>query len=203
MNRSWVGLGIFLIIAGFIISAASWFISTGNQMVQRQEGIKAAWSQVENVCQRRMDLIPNLVNTVKGYASHEKETLEAVTMARNQAAGAAQAFAGKGGPTDTGSLQKFQAAQEGLGSALGRLMVVVEKYPDLKANEGFRDLQSQLEGTENRIAVERKRFNEATQDFNTFIQMFPQSFIASMKGFTTKPYFAAATGANVAPQVKF
>ena len=168
-------------------------------MVTMQEGVTAQWSQVENVYQRRSDLIPNLVNTVKGYADFEKETLTQVIEAR------AKATAVNINPEklDAQSLQNFQNAQSGLSSALSKLMVVVEKYPELKANQGFLDLQAQLEGTENRITVERQKFNQTAQTYNTFIRTFPKNIFAGMFGFEKKAYFEAEKGAEKAPQVKF
>jgi len=161
--------------------------------------VTAQWSQVENVYQRRSDLIPNLVSTVKGYADFEKETLTQVIEAR------AKATAVNINPDklDAQSLQNFQNAQSGLSSALSKLMVVVEKYPELKANQGFLDLQAQLEGTENRITVERQKFNQTAQAYNTFIRTFPKNIFAGMFGFEKKAYFEAEKGAEKAPQVKF
>ncbi len=168
-------------------------------MVTMEEGVTAQWSQVENVYQRRSDLIPNLVSTVKGYADFEKETLTQVIEAR------AKATSVNVNPSklDAQSLQNFQDAQSGLSSALSRLMVVVEKYPDLKANQNFLDLQAQLEGTENRITVERQKFNQSAQTYNTFIRTFPKNIFAGMFGFEKKAYFEAEKGAEKAPQVKF
>ena len=165
-------------------------------MVAQDENVKTAWSQVENQYQRRMDLIPNLVNTVKGYAAHEKETLEGVVSAR------AQATQTTIDPSNLNeeSMKKFQAAQGELSSALSRLMVVLERYPDLKANQNFLELQAQLEGTENRISVERKRFNEVAQTYNTYIRSFPSNILAGMFGFQPKAYFTAETGAEKAPR---
>ncbi len=170
-----------------------------NTMVEKQEAVTAQWSQVENVYQRRADLIPNLVATVKGYADFEQETLTAVVEAR------AKATSINVDPSklDANSIQQFQAAQDGLSSALARLMVVVEKYPDLKANQNFLELQSQLEGTENRITVERKKFNEAAQDYNTYIRKFPNNMIAGMFDFEKMDYFEAKEGAEEAPKVEF
>ena len=170
-----------------------------NTMIEKQEAVSAQWAQVENVYQRRADLIPNLVNTVKGYAAHEQETLEGVIEARSKATSVNV----NPGEMSASSLEQFQKAQEGLSSALSRLMVVVERYPDLKANENFRDLQAQLEGTENRISVERMKFNEATRDYNTYIAKFPRNIIASIFSFEKKPYFEAAAGAAEAPKVEF
>ena len=193
------GIIIVVVIVLLLFFGIQWGISTGNKMVTMDEGVAAAWSQVENVYQRRSDLIPNLVNTVKGYADFEKETLTAVIEAR------AKATQVTVDPTklDQASMQQFQQAQGGLSSALGRLMVVVEKYPELKANEGFLNLQAQLEGTENRITVERQKFNEVARGYNTYIRQFPQTVIASMRGFEKKAYFEADKGADKAPTVQF
>jgi LemA protein len=170
-----------------------------NSMVQKEEAISSQWAQVQNVYQRRADLIPNLVNTVKGYANFEKSTLTAVIEARSKAT-SVNVDASK---LDANSLKNFQEAQDGLKSALSRLLVVVEQYPDLKANQNFLELQAQLEGTENRITVERMKFNEATMDFNAYIRKFPQIITAKMFGFKEKPYFQAAPGSEKAPEVKF
>lgn len=192
----WITLGVivFLVFAVF-----SWVKGSYNTMVSQDEGVKTAWSQVENQYQRRLDLIPNLVNTVKGYAAHEKETLEGVISAR------AEATKTTIDPSNLNeeSLKKFQAAQGELSSALSRLMVVMERYPDLKANQNFSELQAQLEGTENRITVERKRFNEVAQAYNTYIRSFPNNILAGMFGFFPKAYFTAETGAEKAPKVEF
>jgi LemA protein len=171
-------------------------------MVDLDEAVDSQWGNVENVYQRRADLIPNLVETVKGYATHERETLEAVVKARADAT-KMQAQLTPESLNDPELMQKFQAVQGELSSALGRLMVVIEKYPELKANEGFRDLQVQLEGTENRIAVERRRFNETAQEYNTLIRRFPAKLVAGMFGFDDKAYFEAAEGAETAPKVEF
>ena len=170
-----------------------------NKMVEMQENIDAQWAQVENVYQRRADLIPNLVNTVKGYAQHEKETLQAVVEARSKATGINLSA----DQLNEKNLQNFQQAQKGLSSALSRLMVVMERYPDLKANQNFRDLQAQLEGTENRIAVERRKFNEVTRTYNSYIRKFPRNLVAGMFNFERKPYFEAEEGADKVPEVKF
>jgi len=170
-----------------------------NKMVSLDEGVKSQWAQVQNAYQRRADLIPNLVNTVKGYANFEKETLTAVIEARSKAT-SVNVDASK---LDANTFKKFQEAQDGLGQSLSRLMVVVEKYPDLKANQNFLELQAQLEGTENRISVERQKFNTATQDYNTTIRSFPAVITAKMFGFTDKPYFEATKGADKAPTVQF
>jgi LemA protein len=196
MKKFWIVLAVIVVV---LVMAYSSIKGSYNSMVVMQEGVTAQWSQVENVYQRRSDLIPNLVNTVKGYADFEKSTLTQVIEAR------AKATAVNINPEklDAQSLQTFQNAQSGLSSALSRLMVVVEKYPDLKANQGFLDLQAQLEGTENRITVERQKFNQTAQTYNTFIRTFPKNIFAGMFGFEKKAYFAAEKGAEKAPQVKF
>ncbi len=186
-----------LALIGILILLGGWYVSTGNTLVTLDENVKSHWSQVENTYQRRADLIPNLVNTVKGYAKHEASVLEEVTKARSQVG---QVQLNANNPQD---LAKFEKAQSQLSGALSRLMVVVEKYPELKADQGFRDLQSQLEGTENRITIERQRFNESAQEFNTFQRRFPASFVAQSKGFQQRPYFAAAAGSDLAPKVEF
>ena len=185
-----------------VVLGVMWGIGSRNKFVSLEEGVKQSWSQVENVYQRRLDLIPNLVNTVKGYAAHEQETLIAVTEARAKV-GQVSSAGLQNTINDSQSFAKFQEAQGALSSALSRLMVVVEKYPDLKANENFLDLQRQLEGTENRITVERKRFNEVAQQFNTAIRLFPGSLIAGFSGFKEKTYFTATPGAAEAPKVNF
>lgn len=176
-----------------------WCKNTYNGMVSADEGVQSAWSQVENVYQRRADLIPNLVATVKGYAEHESGTLEAVVAAR---AKATQTTVDPSQLTAE-NIAKFQAAQGELGSALGRLLVTVERYPDLKANQNFLELQAQLEGTENRISTERMKFNETAKSYNTLIRSFPQNILASIFSFTSKGYFKAAEGSENAPKVEF
>lgn len=193
------GLIIIGVIALLLFIGYSSIKGTYNNMVNLNEDVKQAWSQVENVYQRRADLIPNLVNTVKGYAAHEKETFTAVIEARSKATSTTI----DANNLDAASMQKFQAAQQGLSSALSRLMVVVEKYPDLKANENFLQLQAQLEGTENRIAVERKRFNETTGVYNKTIKNFPTNIYAGFFNFEERPYFEAEEGSNKAPEVQF
>jgi LemA protein len=170
-----------------------------NNLVVQDEQVTAAWSQVENVYQRRADLIPNLVNTVKGYADFEKETLTGVIEARSKATSVTI----DPSKLNAANLAQFQQAQDGLSSALSRLMVVVERYPDLKANQNFMDLQAQLEGTENRITTERMKFNQAVQSYNTMMRKFPMNLFASMFGFETKAYFKSEQGAEKAPEVKF
>lgn len=174
-------------------------ISFNNKAVQQEEGVRQAWSQVENQYQRRADLIPNLVNTVKGYATHERETLEGVVEARAKAT-QMTVDPTKMTPED---LAAYQQAQGELSQALGRLLAVSERYPDLKANENFKALQVQLEGTENRISTERKRFNQVTQEYNTFVRKFPNNIFGSILGFKAKPYFESVAGADRAPEVKF
>jgi len=176
-----------------------WVISKYNGIAGKDQAVKKTWGNVESDYQRRMDLIPNLVNTVKGYANFEKETLTKVIEAR------ASATQVKIDPTNLTpqKLAEFQQAQGGLSQALGRLMVVAEQYPDLKANQNFLDLQAQLEGTENRINVSRQRFNDAVQDYNSSIVTFPGNFVAMIGGFKEKGFFEAQTGAEKAPEVKF
>lgn len=193
------GLIVLIVLVVLLFWGFQWGISTGNKMVTMDESVAASWSQVENVYQRRSDLIPNLVSTVKGYADFEKSTLTAVIEAR---AKATQVTVDPTKLTEA-SMKQFQEAQGGLSSALGRLMVVVEKYPDLKANEGFLNLHSQLEGTENRITVERQKFNEVARGYNTYIRQFPQTIVASIRNFEKKAYFEADKGADKAPKVQF
>ena len=194
--RTLVIVGVVLLIGLILYNT---FAGSYNNMVQKEESVTSQWAQVENVYQRRSDLIPNLVNTVKGYADFEQETLTRVIEAR------AKATSVTIDPSNLSpeSIAQFQSAQNGLSSALGRLLVSVEKYPDLKANQNFLDLQSQLEGTENRIAVERQKFNDVTKDFNTYVRAFPQNMLAGMYGFERKGYFEAREGADTAPEVKF
>lgn len=187
-----------VLVAGFIAAIA--FSSCNyNSMVEKQESVEAAWTQVENVYQRRADLIPNLVATVKGYAAHESETLTKVVEARAKATGVTIDASN----LDEASLKQFQQAQDGLSQALSRLLMVQESYPDLKANEQFKDLQVQLEGTENRITVERQKFNDTAREYNTYIRKFPNNLIAGFFGFDAKPYFTAQAGAENAPTVQF
>lgn len=188
-----------LVVVGIIFILIMWGTSRYNNLVSMQESVTGAWSQVENVYQRRADLIPNLVNTVKGYADFEQKTLTQVIEARSKAT----AVNVDANQLDENSIQQFQQAQQGLSSALSRLMVVVERYPDLKANQNFMDLQSQLEGTENRIAVERRNFNQTAQTYNAQIRRFPNNIFAGMFGFDRKAYFEADQGAEKAPEVQF
>lgn len=191
--------GPILIIVGVVLLLFLYGVKQYNKMVQLEEGVKTAWAQVENAYQRRSDLIPNLVETVKGYAEHEKSTLEAVIQAR---ANATQTKVDPENLTPE-AMQEFMKNQSELSGALNRLLVTVERYPDLKANENFKMLQVQLEGTENRIAVERGRFNETAKIFNQFIRIFPKNIVASITGFKQRPYFEAEAGSNKAPEVKF
>ncbi len=190
-------LGIILIIG---VGLVLWGISVYNNIISQDEGIRSAWSQVENQYQRRFDLIPNLVETVKGFAKQEREVLVGVTEAR---ASVGQLKVTPEILRDPKAFAQFQQAQDGLGAALSRLLVVVERYPELKSNQNFLDLQAQLEGTENRIAVARMQYNEKVQQYNTTIRRFPASFIASLAGFKEAQYFQATAGADKAPQVKF
>jgi len=193
------GLITLLVVLAVVFFIFIWAKNAFNSMVSQEEQVTSAWSQVENVYQRRADLIPNLVATVKGYAAHEQETLEGVINAR---AKATQTTIDPTNMTEE-SLKQFQAAQGELGSALQRLMVVVERYPDLKANQNFLELQAQLEGSENRITVERQKFNDAAKSFNTSIRQFPRNILAGMFGFERKAYFEAQEGAEQAPKVEF
>ena len=195
-----IGCGIGAVIVIILIGIVMWGVGVYNSLVTLDEGVTQAWSQVENQYQRRADLIPNLVNTVKGVANFEKETYTAVTEAR---AKVNQINLTSDMLNDPNAFQQFTQAQGNLGSALSRLLVAVENYPELKANENFLQLQAQLEGTENRISVERKKFNEVVQGYNTTIRRFPASFIAGFGGFTQKQYFQAAEGADQAPKVEF
>ena len=186
-------------IVAFVILIGGWLMSSYNGMVNEDENVNLQWSEVENQYQRRLDLIPNLVNVVKGYASHEKETLEGVIEAR---AKATQTTIDPSNITEE-QLANFQKAQDGLSGALNRLMVVVEKYPDLKANENFLQLQAQLEGTENRITVARKGYNDAATIYNKKVRRFPNSMLAGIFGFSVRPQFKAQEGAESAPTVQF
>jgi LemA protein len=190
--------GIFVLV---VVIAVVYLTSSYNNMVKLDEGVKEKWSQVENVYQRRFDLIPNLVETVKGYARQEKETFIAVAEARSKAKGTFNVS--EEILNNPAMFEKFQQAQNSLSSALQRLMVVVERYPELKSNQNFLSLQDQLEGTENRITVERRRFNEAARGFNTYIKQFPRVFLARIFGFNEKAYFKAIEAAETAPEVKF
>jgi LemA protein len=189
MKKSWIALGVVLLV--FVVFPGCFGISAYNRLVQRQETVDESWAQVENVLQRRYDLIPNLVNTVKGYATHERELLEEITRLRSQW-GAAK-----------GVNAKVQAAQQ-IEGVLGRLMVVLERYPDLKANQNFLSLQDELAGTENRIAVERRRYNQSVRDYNIVVRRFPSNVVAGLTGFEkSEAYFEADEGAQAAPKVQF
>lgn len=193
----WVIVGGFLALV--VLGIVLWGTKAYNNMVTLQEGVTSQWGNVETQYQRRADLIPNFVNTVKGAADFEQETLTQVIEAR---AKATQVTIDPANMTAE-NMQQFQAAQGEVSSALARLMVVVEKYPELKATQNFRDLQVELEGTENRISVERRKFNEVARSFNTYIRRFPQNFISGMFGFTVRPYFESMEGADKAPEVQF
>jgi len=196
IKKSWIIIAVVVLLAIIMYTSIK---GTFNKMVTMDESVTSQWAQVENVYQRRADLIPNLVATVKGYADFEQKTLTDVIEARSKATSVTI------DPTNLNeaSMQQFQAAQDGLSSALSRLMVVVERYPDLKANLGFLDLQTQLERTENRITVERMNFNTKAQEYNAYIRSFPKNIYASLFGFEKKAYFKAQEGAEKAPEVKF
>jgi LemA protein len=196
MKKVLITIGVIFLIG---LMLYSFFAGRYNTMVELQETIPKEWAQVESQYQRRADLIPNLVNTVKGYANFEQETLTRVIEAR---ASATQVKIDPSNITPE-QLQQYQQAQNGVTSALSRLLVVAEAYPDLKANQNFLDLQAQLEGTENRIAVARNRFNEVVQPYNVYIKRFPNNMLAGMYGFTPKGYFEAAQGSENAPTVQF
>ncbi len=195
MGKGLIGCGVIAVIALVLVVSA---VGSYNTLVELDEGVDNAWSQVENVYQRRADLIPNLVATVKGAAEFEKDTFTQVVEARAKVGQINFESA-----PDAAQLQQFEAAQSQLSSALSRLLVVVERYPELKATEAFRDLQAQLEGTENRISVERKRFNDATLVYNKTRRRFPTVLLASLMGFDDKPYFEAVPGAEEPPKVEF
>lgn len=205
--KKYKGLIIAAVIILALIVVIGWFVSTRNGFVDRDEALRAQWAQVENQYQRRLDLIPNLVNTVKGYAEHESSTLESVTRARaglTDAYNQANALRDAAQPADEAAMNQYQAAQDGLKSALDIYVNAVrEAYPDLKANTNFLDLQTQLEGTENRIATERGRYVDAVRDYNVAVRRFPASIVASISGFDVKPQFKADAAAQKAPQVTF
>lgn len=190
--KKWIWIGVLAVIVIF-------FYATYNGFVNKEEGVKTAWSNVETQYQRRADLIPNLVNTVKGYAEHETSTLTEVTEARTRATSINLSVE----DMTPEKLAEFQKAQAQVGSALGRLIAISENYPDLKANQNFKELQSQIEGTENRISVARKDFNESLKPYNVSVRRFPANLVAKMFGFDQKPYFEAAEGAETAPTVRF
>lgn len=200
-------LGCLGAIVLALLLVGGWFVGVRNHLVDLDQQVQAQWAQVENDYQRRFDLVPNLVRTVQGAANFEKSTLEAVVNARARV-GQVQAPAGAPGtqantPNDPQAMANFEAAQGALSSALSRLLIVVERYPDLKSNQNFLELQSQLEGTENRIAVERRRYNEVAQQFNASVLKFPANIVANMSGFKTKAYFRGQAGSSQAPEVNF
>jgi LemA protein len=198
MNRSaLLGLGVVVVL---VIAVFAWGVGISNNLVTRDQAVNEKWAQVQNVYQRRADLVPNLVETVRGFAAQERTVLEEVTRARASVAGMQVTPEVLNDPQ---ALRKFQEAQAQLGGALSRLLVTVERYPELKSNQNFLALQSQLEGTENRITVERMRFSEAVRDYNTAIKRFPGSLVASFRGFREKAYFEATPGSQVAPKVQF
>ena len=196
MKRGYV---VLIVIVAVVLVLFFWIKGMYNSMVRMDEGVSSAWAQVENVYQRRADLVPNLVATVKGYAEHESSTLEAVVNAR---AKATQMTVDPSSLSEA-EIAQYTAAQDELGAAIGRLLVSVERYPDLKANQNFLELQAQLEGTENRITVERQKFNEAARSYNVTIRRFPNNIFAGMFGFEKKGYFEASEGAEQAPVVSF
>ncbi len=200
MKKTWIIVGIVVLVLLFliVIPFSAW-TRTYNKMVGLDEGTKSAWAQVENVYQRRLDLIPNLVNTVKGVANFEKETLTQVIEAR---ANATKVTIDPTNMTEA-NFKQFQEVQGRVSSTLSRLLVSVEQYPQLKATENFKELQSQLEGTENRIATERRRFNEVAQEYNSYIRKFFPRIVANFSGFKERPYFQAEAAAQKAPEVKF
>ncbi|RMG64263.1 MAG: LemA family protein [Calditrichaeota bacterium] len=193
----WIAMGVVLVIVLFV----SQLVGYRNELVRLEEQVNTAWAQVQNQYQRRYDLIPNLVETVKGFATQEREVLTQVTEARARAGGVMNVSSDI--LNDPQKFAQFQQVQDQLGSALQRLLVVVERYPELKSNQNFLTLQAQLEGTENRIAVERRRFNEAVQAYNSYLRRFPQNLAASLFGFKPKAYFQAGAEAQQAPKVKF
>lgn len=198
-NSTFMKKWIWIAVAAIATIAVIFLYATYNRFVNRDEAVKNAWAHVETQYQRRADLIPNLVNTVKGYAAHERSTLEAVTEARAKATSIDLTV----DELTPERLEAYQEAQSQVRSALGRLLAVAERYPDLKANQNFLELQAQLEGTENRIAVARKDFNETAQAYNVAVRRFPANIVAGIFGFRQKPYFEAAAGAETAPRVEF
>ncbi len=200
-NRMGRGLVVALAVIGLIVlGVVVWAVGINNSLVRSEQDVNEKWAQVQNVYQRRADLIPNLVETVKGFATQERTVLEEVTRARASATGVQLTPEALNDPK---AMERFQAAQQQLTGALSRLMVTVERYPDLKSNQNFLALQTQLEGTENRIAVERRRFNESVREYNTRQRLFPGSIVANMNGFRPKAFFEAAPDAATPPRVKF
>jgi LemA protein len=189
-----------VVIAVVVVAVGAWAVGVYNSLVGLEQGVNEKWAQVQNVYQRRADLIPNLVETVKGFAAQERNVLTEVTEARARATGVQLTPEALNDPK---ALERFQAAQGQLTGALSRLLVVVERYPELKSNQNFLSLQSQLEGTENRIAVERRRFNEAVREYNTRLSLFPGTIVARLAGFRPKAFFEAAPDAATPPKVKF
>src|SRR2546427_3786765 len=198
MNRS-ARVGVVAVVV-LLFAVAAWGVGISNDLVTREQAVSEKWAQVQNVYQRRADLVPNLVETVKGFATQERTVLEEVTRARASATGVQLTPEALNDPK---AMERFQAAQQQLTGALSRLMVTVERYPDLKSNQNFLALQTQLEGTENRIAVERRRFNESVREYNTTLRLFPGSIVANMNGFRPKTFFEAAPDAATPPRVKF
>ena len=198
-------LGCVAVLILVVLIAGAFFVSVRNNLVGLEENVNESWAQVQSQYQRRYDLIPNLVRTVEGAANFEKSTLEAVVNARAQVGKVAVPQGPQGGdlPSNEAQFRQFEAAQAGLSNALSRLLVVVERYPELKSNQNFLELQSQLEGTENRISVERQRYNGSVREFNTAIRRFPASVIAGMSGFKQKAYFQGTAGSDQAPSVNF
>lgn len=196
MKKGWIAL---IVAAVLLLIGYSTFKGMYNTMISKQEATAGQWANVETAYQRRADLIPNLVNTVKGYADFEQETLTQVIEARSKAT----SIQVNANDIDPQSLQRFQQAQSQLSGALSRLLVTIERYPNLKANQNFLQLQSQLEGTENRISVERRRFNQVVRDYNTYIQQFPNNLMANLSGFEKKGYFQAEAGSEQVPEVSF
>src|SRR5947207_1418053 len=204
MNKFGLGCGVFLLILLFIVVVAALAIGGSyNRLVRLQQAVDQSWAQVQNVYQRRADLIPNLVNTLSGAATFEKSTLVEVRNARAGVGRVQTQIDPNKAPSDAAQLEKFQTAQGELGNALSRLLVVVERYPELKANQNFLSLQAQLEVTENRISVERGNFNKTVQDYNVAVRSFPTNFVAGMLGFAPSPFFAAQPGAEKPPPVQF
>jgi len=201
MKKLALGCGILAVLGGIVLIIVLIAGGSYNRLVGLSQGVNSSWAQVQNVYQRRADLIPNLVATVSGSANFEKSTLTEITAARASVGQVKMDL--NNAPVDAAKLAEFEKAQGALSSALSRLLVVSERYPDLKASAGFRDLQAQIEGTENRISVERGNFNQAVQSYNTAIKSFPAVFYAGMMGFAEKPYFTASTGADKPPQVQF
>ena len=194
------GLLVLAVIALIVIIGLGWAVSVNNRLVGLDQTVQESWAQVQNIYQQRADLVPNLVETVKGFAAQERTVLEEVTRARANVAGI------KVTPevlNDPAALRKFQEAQNQLSGALSRLLVTVERYPELKSNQNFLQLQSQLESIENRVTVERRRFNESVREYNTEVRRVPGSLVASFRGFREKPFFEAAPGSEAAPKIKF